>query len=206
MKVHIWLALSLAVSGAAAMTDAGARSRTAEVLELIEQSVQPSATRVPAAGEVEYAFSPRRGAERLVLKVIAAAHDDLRVLAYSFTSAPVTTALIAARRRGVDVRVVVDHRNNITEDRNGKARAALGAMSLAGIQIRTVSAYAIHHDKVIIADRITAQTGSFNFSAAAANSNSENVVVLWNNSAVAQGYLRHWEHNWRLGVDWKPAF
>jgi phosphatidylserine/phosphatidylglycerophosphate/cardiolipin synthase-like enzyme len=130
----------------------------------------------------------------------------VRVLGYSFTSAPVTAALIAASKRGVDVRVVVDHRNNVSEDRSGKGRAALSAMSLAGIQVRTISTYAIHHDKVIVADRSTTQTGSFNFSAAAANANSENVIVLWNNPALAQGYLRHWERNWRQGVDWKPAY
>ncbi len=206
MKSHPWLAFPLAVCIAAVATGADARSRTADVLELIEQSVQAAATRVPAAGDVEYAFSPRRGAERLVLKVIAAANTELRVLAYSFSSAPVTAALIATRKRGVDVRVLVDHRNNTSDDRSGKARAALGAMSLAGIQVRTISAYPIHHDKVIVADRTTTQTGSFNFSAAAAHANSENVLVLWNNPTVAQGYLRHWERNWRQGVDWKPAF
>lgn len=206
MKLHTWLAVTLAVVGAASVTAAESRSPTADVLALLEQSVQPSAALVPATGEIEYAFSPRQGAERLVLKVIAAAHSELRMLAYSFTSAPVTAALLAARKRGVDVRVLVDHRNNLVQDRSGKARAALGVLSLAGVQVRTISAYAIHHDKVIVADRSATQTGSFNFSAAAANSNSENVIVLWNNPAVAQGYLRHWQHNWRRGVDWKPAF
>jgi phosphatidylserine/phosphatidylglycerophosphate/cardiolipin synthase-like enzyme len=206
MKFHTRLAVTLAIVGATALADAGAQSRPADVLELIEQSVRPSTTRVPATGEVEFAFSPLQGAEGLVLKVITAAKSELRVLGYSFTSAPVTAALIAARKRGVDVRVVVDHRNNVSEDRSGKARASLGALALAGVPVRTIGAYAIHHDKVIVADRSTTQTGSFNYSAAAASANSENVLVLWNNPVAAQGYLRHWEHNWRQGVDWKPAF
>jgi phosphatidylserine/phosphatidylglycerophosphate/cardiolipin synthase-like enzyme len=204
MKFHTRLAVTLAI--ATALADAGAQSRPADVLELIEQSVRPSTTRVPATGEVEFAFSPLQGAEGLVLKVITAAKSELRVLGYSFSSAPVTAALIAARKRGVDVRVVVDHRNNVSEDRSGKARASLGALALAGVPVRTIGAYAIHHDKVIVADRSTTQTGSFNYSAAAASANSENVLVLWNNPVAAQGYLRHWEHNWRQGVDWKPAF
>lgn len=82
------------------------------------------------------------------------------MLAYTFTSAPVAAALIAAQAR-CGRRVVVDHRNNIIEDRSGKARAALGAMSVAGIH-----------------DRSTTQMGSFNFSSAAANANSENVILL----------------------------
>jgi phosphatidylserine/phosphatidylglycerophosphate/cardiolipin synthase-like enzyme len=205
MKFHTWLAVTLAVCGAVTLPAAEGRSRVAEVPD-IEQSFHTPTERVPAAGEVEFGFSPRQGAERLVLQVISAARSEVRVLGYSFTSAPVTAALIAASKRGVDVRVVVDHRNNVSEDRSGKGRAALSAMSLAGIQVRTISTYAIHHDKVIVADRSTTQTGSFNFSAAAANANSENVIVLWNNPALAQGYLRHWERNWRQGVDWKPAY
>jgi phosphatidylserine/phosphatidylglycerophosphate/cardiolipin synthase-like enzyme len=206
VKFHPWLAVALAVCALGVPAYADARSLKSDILDLVEQTIQPGATRVPATGEVEYAFSPHEGAERLVLKVIGSARSELRVLAYSFTSAPVTAALIAARKRGVDVRVVVDHRSNAGQDRSGKAKAALNAMSLAGIAVRTTSAYAIHHDKVVIADQTTTQTGSFNFSAAAAKSNSENVIVLWNNPGVAHGYLRHWDRNWRQGAEWRPAF
>ena len=200
------VAFALAFAVATPMP-ASARTRPVDaVLERLEQAVQPGSARLPATGEVEYAFSPKEGAERLVLDVIASAKQELRVLAYSFTSAPVTAALIAARKRGVDVAVLVDQRNNFADDRSGKARAALGAMSLAGIHVRSISSYPIHHDKVIVADRMTVQTGSFNYSTAAANANSENVLVLWNHSQVAQGYLAHWERNWRKGSDWQLAY
>ena len=176
------------------------------LLDQLEQAFEPAPARLAAAGEVEIAFSPKQGAERLVLRVIASARQELRVLAYSFTSPPVTAALVAARKRGVDVAVVVDHRSNLVDERSGKARAAMGAMALAGIQVRTISAYPIHHDKVIVADRMTVQTGSFNYSAAAARANSENVLVLWNHPQVAQSYLAHWERNWRKGIDWQAAY
>lgn len=197
------LVLGLASPAPAAARGAGA----ADILpEQLEHALEPGSSRLPAAGEVEIAFSPMQGAQRLVLKVIASARQELRVLAYSFTSAPVTAALIAARKRGVDVAVVVDHRNNVGDDRSGKARAALGGMALAGIRVRTISAYPIHHDKVIVADRLTVQTGSFNYSAAAASANSENVLVLWNHPQAAQSYLAHWERNWRKGIDWQPSY
>jgi phosphatidylserine/phosphatidylglycerophosphate/cardiolipin synthase-like enzyme len=186
-----------------------AAARTAPVDSLPErheQGLPPASVRVPATGDVEYGFSPKEGAERLVLKVIASARQELRVLAYSFTSAPITSALIAARKRGVDVAVLVDHRNNVADDRSGKARAALGALALTGVRVRSISAYPVHHDKVIVADRSTVQTGSFNYSAGAANANSENVLVLWNQPQVASGYLAHWERNWRKGTDWQPAY
>jgi len=39
---------------------------------------------------------------------------------------------------------------NVSGDRSGKARAALGALVNAGADVRTISVYAIHHDKVSV--------------------------------------------------------
>jgi phosphatidylserine/phosphatidylglycerophosphate/cardiolipin synthase-like enzyme len=177
-----------------------------EFENLIASATAPGPTRVPAVGDIEFAFSPGQGAEHLVLKAIESATKELRVMAYSFSSAPVTRALIDAHKRGVDVAVLADQKSNATEDRSGKARAALGSLATAGIHVRVIGVFPIHHDKVIVVDRMTTQTGSFNYSAAAAKSNSENVLVMWNNPAAADGYLRHWQHNWNLGTDWRPRF
>ena len=207
LRAVLPIALTLVI-GLASSTPALARGAGAAdiLLEQLDRALEPGSSRLPSTGEVEFAFSPNQGAEPLVIKVIASARQELRVLAYSFTSAPVTAALIAARKRGVDVAVLADQRNNLGDGRNGKARAALGAMALAGIHVRTIAAYPIHHDKVVVADRSTLQTGSFNYSAAAANANSENVLVLWNQPQVAQGYLAHWERNWRRGTDWQATY
>lgn len=200
------LALVLAVLLAAGLsTNASARSITDDLSALLENVSRQGTTTVPAAGEIEIGFSPRAGAEDLVIKVIASARRELRVMAYSFTSAPVTAALLAAKKRGVDVRLVADHKHN-AEERSGRARAALGALSNAGIQVRTTNAFQIAHDKVIVADGLTTQTGSFNYSAAAAKSNSENVIVLWNNPKVARSYLAHWENSWRTASEWRSAY
>jgi len=150
---------------------------------------------VPAAGTLEVAFSPDEGTEHLVVKVIDSAKSEIRVLAYSFTSVPVTEALLRAKKRGVDLRIVADEKENIAEDRSGKARAALSALATAGADVRTIRVYPIHHDKVIIVDRQTVELGSFNYSDAAAHRNSENVLVDWGNPKLAQVYLGHFERN-----------
>ena len=147
---------------------------------------------VPAAGTIEVAFSPNEGSEALVVKVIDSAKSELRVLSYSFTSAPVTSALLRAKKRGVDVRLVADQKNNVSQDRSGKSRAALSALMNAGVDVRTISVYPIHHDKVIVADRQTVELGSFNYSDAAARKNSENVLVNWGNVKLAEVYLKHY--------------
>src|ERR1019366_2817138 len=63
---------------------------------------------VQSAGELEVAFSPGGGCTDLVIKVIHSGKTSIRVLAYSFTSAPIAKALVDAHNRGVDVQVVVD--------------------------------------------------------------------------------------------------
>jgi phosphatidylserine/phosphatidylglycerophosphate/cardiolipin synthase-like enzyme len=161
---------------------------------------------VPAAGTIEVAFSPDEGGEALVVKVIDSAKSELRVLSYSFTSAPVTEALLRAKKRGVDVRLVADKKNNVTEDRSGKARAALAALATAGADVRTISIYPIHHDKVIVADRQTVELGSFNYSDAAAHKNSENVLVNWGNPKLADVYLQHFERNYRQAAKFEPGY
>ncbi|MES2025263.1 MAG: phospholipase D family protein [Pseudomonadota bacterium] len=144
---------------------------------------------------IESAFSPDGSADVLVYKIIDSANSTLRLAAYSFTSPGVVSRLIAAKRRGVDVQVIVDERGNM-----GRANtAALNLIVNAGIPTRTISAYAIHHDKYIIADQKDVQTGSFNYSKAAAKSNSENVVVIWNDVQLAKAFIGHWESRWQAG-------
>lgn len=158
------------------------------------------AIEVPVAGYLEAAFSPSGGAEALVIKVIDSARKEIRVMAYSFTNAQITRALLNARSRGVSVVLVVDHEENMNDkkDRYGKAKAALSALATAGCDVRTISKFSISHDKVLIVDGMHLETGSFNYSQAAEKKNSENVLVTWNNPALAQVYLQHFNRNYQL--------
>ncbi|RYH63592.1 MAG: hypothetical protein EON54_07830 [Alcaligenaceae bacterium] len=109
---------------------------------------------------------------------------------------------VDAKRRGVDVRVLVD-------DRGNRGKASIAAMNLvvgADIPTRVISAYAIHHDKYIVVDGKHTETGSFNYSQAAAKSNSENVLVVWDNAKVASAYLAHWNNRWAQGVAVEAAY
>lgn len=160
----------------------------------------------PAESRIDVGFSPNGGAEDLVLKVINSARQDIRLLGYSFTSTNVTRALIEAKRRGVDVRVAVDAKQNLQDDRSGKGRHALAALVNAGILVRVVSAFQIMHDKTIVVDDLHTETGSFNFSGSAASRNSENVLVVWNNPALAATYRRHWESRFALGVPYQAGY
>ncbi|WP_240890477.1 phospholipase D family protein [Pseudomonas sp. TMW22090] len=164
------------------------------------------AAEVDGPRRIEVGFSPEGSAQKLVLRTIEVASSSIRLSAYVFTNPDVTRALIAAKQRGVDVAVVADHRSNLQEQRTPAARHALTLLAKAGIPTRTVDAYAIHHDKFMVVDGMTVETGSFNFTAAAAKSNSENALVVWNDPALAETYLNHWQSRWDQGIAFKAKY
>ena len=147
----------------------------------------------------EVAFGPEAGAEALILKHIAGAKSAIRVAAFAFSSPVIVDALVAARKRGVDVQLVVDHEHNVATDPKGIGRKALDSLVKAGAVARTNNHYRIHHDKFIVVDSRDVQTGSYNY-AVSANRNSENVLVIRNDSALAAKYLAHWESRFREGA------
>jgi phosphatidylserine/phosphatidylglycerophosphate/cardiolipin synthase-like enzyme len=154
-----------------------------------------------AAPEIEVAFGPEGGAEALVVKFIASAGSSIRLAGYAFSSPVVVDSLAAAARRGVDVQVVLDHGHNVTEDDKGIGRKALARLARAHVVIRTSSAFRHLHDKFIVADARHVQTGSYNYSKSA-NLNSENVLVIWRDPALAAKYLRHWQSRFESGKPW----
>ena len=175
-------------------------------LNLFSQAANSQSFNTPAKGQLEVAFSPNEGSEALVVKTINSAKREVLVMAYSFTSAPVTKALLVAQKRGAQVRLLVDYKNNIEEDKSGKSRAALSALSTAGADVRTISIYPIAHDKVVLVDRNTVELGSFNYSSAAASRNSENVLVNWNNPELAAVYLKHFERNYGQSQTFRAGY
>jgi len=150
---------------------------------------------------IDVGFGPEGGAEALVVKTINSAKVSIRLAAFAFSSPLIVQALVAAKRRGVDIQIVVDQKHNVEEDKKRISRTALNALVGANIPVRTNSDYRLHHDKFIIVDTRHIQTGSLNY-ASSANRNSENVLVVWNDPGLAAKYLAHWESRFRNGADY----
>lgn len=168
----------------------------------LTSSMFPSsaAAGAPMAGSsVEVGFSPGN-AEELVVREIDRAHRSILVAAYSFTSKAIAQALVRAARRGVDVRVVMD--------KSQKSERYTSATFLANMRIpvRIDSRYAIMHNKFMVIDGETVQTGSFNYTTAAARRNAENVLVLRDNPQVASTYRREWDRLWNESEPLAPRY
>jgi phosphatidylserine/phosphatidylglycerophosphate/cardiolipin synthase-like enzyme len=151
---------------------------------------------------VEAAFSPDGGAEALVLRLIGSASSTIRLAGYLFTSPSIVRHLIDAKRRGVDVAIVVDSKGNTSL----KSAQALNLLANAGISTRLLDRYTIHHDKYIVVDGKHVETGSYNFTTSAASRNSENVLVVWNNPELARRYLKHWQSRFDQGFAYRPSY
>lgn len=169
----------------------------AAVCALPAQARTSPAISLPTQAAVSSAFSPSGGALALVLQAIDQAHSSIQMAAYLFPSSDVARALVQAKKRGVQVQVLVDWKSNFDEDAR-YARHALGILRNAGIAVRSVDVYPIFHDKYMVIDRRTVQTGSFNYTYSAAHRNAENVLVVWNAPELAAQYLADWQRNWAL--------
>ncbi|EHE3815465.1 phospholipase D family protein [Enterobacter roggenkampii] len=135
-------------------------------------------------------FSPGKGAINNILTAIDSAHETIDVAAYSFTSKEIALALERARERGVRVRVMADAKDN------GGRYSAVTWLQHKGIPVKLNGQYAIQHNKFMVVDSITTQTGSFNYTSSAVKRNAENTIVIWNEPSTARAYQREFERLW----------
>jgi phosphatidylserine/phosphatidylglycerophosphate/cardiolipin synthase-like enzyme len=168
---------------------------TVHASSFVERAVRvlqgEKAQEVSAPASAEVAFSPGGGATDLVVKAVASAKQSVHVAAYSFTSRPIAKALIAAHQAGVEVSVVVDH-GQIEKD----SHSVISSLVAEKIPVRADIVHTLQHDKYMIIDDKTVETGSFNYSAAAEHNNSENVIVLWESPKLAAAYAANWKSLW----------
>jgi phosphatidylserine/phosphatidylglycerophosphate/cardiolipin synthase-like enzyme len=144
---------------------------------------------LPSVGTIEAFFSPNDGATEAVVQEIRSARQEVLVQAYSFTSKPIAKALIDAKKRGVRIEAVLDKSNATAK------YSSATFLYNAAIPILIDDKHAIAHNKIMIIDRQTLITGSFNFTTAAENKNAENLVVIKGNQKLIDQYIRNYEEH-----------
>ena len=145
-------------------------------------------------------FSPHGEALQVILQGISEAKESILVAAYSFTSRPVSEALLAAHKRGVKVAVVADM------EKNTNMYTAVNFLANHGVPVRLNGNYAIMHHKFMVIDGKSIQLGSFNYSAAAVDKNAENVLLLKDVPDIASRYTDEWNRLWEEGIDVKRNY
>ncbi len=172
---------------------------TTAAIDMATTAIQTRLSRVPTDGQIEIAFAPlpQRSAERLVIKVIDAAQTSVFMAAYQMTSKPIADALCSAAARGLAVSAVLDDKSNRHGGRNSKR----DYLTACNVDVKTDARYPIMHDKFIVVDGKHVETGSFNYTFAAAERNAENAVVVWNNPAMAVKYTSEFDRLFGEAVD-----
>lgn len=151
----------------------------------------PSKNRVAVNG-IDVLFSPKGGCTDRIVRELNAAKKSVRVQAYSFTSAAIAKALVAAHRRGIAVEVILDQSQETLQYSSSKF------LVNSKVPVVIDSEHAIAHNKVMIIDDRIVITGSFNFTKAAEEKNAENLLVIDSPALAAKyvaNYAAHRKHS-----------
>ena len=155
----------------------------------------------PATSTPEVLYSPEdRPADRLVA-LYGSARKSIYLAIYGLTYPPIIKALVAAHKRGVDVRVITDREK--LEDR--KQRAALDTLRLAGIPIKVNRHDGLMHIKQAIIDDRVNTSGSMNQTTSAARYNDERLDVVHDAASTQRAkdkFLLMWADTGRF-EDWR---
>ncbi|KJW02655.1 PLD-like domain protein [Rickettsia endosymbiont of Ixodes pacificus] len=137
------------------------------------------------SSKIDTCFTPPSGCSKVITAIIDKASSSIYVQAYGFTDVDIADSLIAAHKRGVQVKILLDKSNLYSK------YSKLSKIKSAGIDVLIDKVPGIAHNKVMIIDEYTVITGSFNFSKNADYKNAENIIII-NDPIVARQYLQNW--------------
>lgn len=150
---------------------------------------------------VEAAFTPGDDIAGLIVQRIAKSRESVQMQAYLLTDRRIANALLAARRRGVEVEVIGDAAQHETG-----GLPWLAALERAGARVYLNTSHAASHNKIVILDGrnagATVITGSYNFTQSAQSRNAENVVVISANRAVTDRFVDNFELHRGQSTPW----
>lgn len=121
---------------------------------------------------IEIYFSPKDKSSSRIVQILKNAKEYIYVPTFLITHSQIATELINAKKRGVDVRIIIDA-NSVTT-RNSKH----SILRKASIPLKTENFAGKLHSKMIIVDDEYLITGSMNFSISGENKNDENLLII----------------------------
>lgn len=136
--------------------------------------------------KIQILFSPSGGCTDAIVCSIDKSKKNIYVQAYSFTSKPIAEALVKAKKRGIEVEIILD------KSQRSEKYSSADFVSHSNIPTYIDSAHTIAHNKIMIIDDEIVITGSFNFTKSAEQSNAENILLI-ENTNIAQTYTSNWQ-------------
>jgi phosphatidylserine/phosphatidylglycerophosphate/cardiolipin synthase-like enzyme len=153
-----------------------------------------------AQAELEYAFTQAgQHPEKKLLEIINGAKSSLDIAIYSLTKTDIVEALLAAHKRGVNIRIITDQE----EARNKFQAKSLIRLVDTGIPVKVNIHKGLMHLKVTIADQVVVTTGSYNYTQAASTFNDE-VLLAIHDPNLAQAWDTQFLNMWEDPTDFAP--
>ncbi len=121
---------------------------------------------------VETYFAPEDDAMTQLISVVSEAQHSLHFMAFSFTDDGLAQAIMERADAGVQVAGIFEARGANTP------YSECPPLLAHGLDVRLDGNLRTFHHKVVIIDGAIVATGSFNFSANAAQSNDENLLII----------------------------
>jgi len=151
---------------------------------------QPTADPVATVNgtQIETYFSPEDPVAGYILAIIQNANESIYFLAYSFTADDLGAAIRQRAAEGLPVAGVME--DGQIDSNQG---TEYDSFIQAGVDVRRDGNDGQMHHKVIIIDRSIIITGSYNFTASAAEQNDENVVII-HDPEIASQYMDEFQH------------
>ncbi len=153
----------------------------------------PEASIASTPESMDVCFTPGQSCLPKVIKYIDNAKTSIILLGYSFTSKPITQALIQAKKRGVNVRIVLDH----SQQYQKYSKEVIQVLLNNQMDVRFDHTVKIAHNKVLVIDNLQTITGSYNWTHSAEFKNAENLVFI-KSQEVAKKYAVYFEGRWKV--------
>lgn len=136
--------------------------------------------------------------DKELIDVINSSKNNLDIAIYSITKKEIVNAIIKAKNRGVNVRIITDKQESSNKAQNKE----LALLKKADIPIKINSHSGLMHLKVTIADKKVVTTGSYNYTEGATNLNDEVLVVIQDSSS-ALDFDKEFERMWNDDSNFK---
>lgn len=140
---------------------------------------------------VEVYFSPKDKSSARIVQIINNAKHYIYMPAFLITHAKIAEAMIEAKHRGVDVRVIIDANSVFTK--NSKHQQ----LRKSGVLLKTENYAGKLHSKMIVIDDEYLITGSMNFSKSGENKNDENLLII-KDSKIAKLHKDFFLYLWTM--------
>jgi phosphatidylserine/phosphatidylglycerophosphate/cardiolipin synthase-like enzyme len=136
-------------------------------------------------------FSPKGGIANAIVDKINEAQSSIDVMVYSLTYQRFAKALLAAKERGVSIRLIAD------ESKAHDSGSLINLLIKDNVEIKIIEGdkNGLMHNKIAIFDNKSALTGSYNWTYSAENYNYENAIFL-DDPQTVMSYINEFNDLW----------